>query len=513
MHPYFKDEMTQPKYTDYAKLERMKQLENKLRMQQDLPHLYGHKLYPWQREFLESMNPLLLLTAANQIGKSSIQIKKHITLATSPQLWPKWWPKLHSLGQIPRQFWYLYPDSKVATAEYHEKWVPEFLPRGAMKDDPVYGWNRVLDKRQIQSVHFNSGVTIYFKTYAQQAQSLQSGTVSYIGCDEELPYNLYDELKIRLSFTDGYYSNVFTATLNQEFWRCAMEEKGKLEKFPDAKKMQISLYDCMYYEDGTESTWTKERIEKRKADCGSEEEVQRRIYGKFVRSTNRKYVFSMQKNVVPARQIPKDWYIYTGVDIGTGGKDNHPAAIVFVAVSPDFAKGEVFLGWRGDDVITTAGDILTKYLEMREPFDGRVVEQRYDYHSRDFLLIADRIGETFLGANKKHDEGEEILNTLFKHEALLIHDGGELPKMHTELTNLLNGTDKRSAIDDFTDALRYCCATIPWNMEKIKKDKPLYIRKELSEIDLRRAEMVGSDKEYEESMAMEVDYWNRMMGN
>jgi phage terminase large subunit-like protein len=383
-----------------------------------------------------------------------------------------------------------------------------------MKDHPRFGWRPAFEQKILKAIHFNTGVTLYFKTYAQNPQSLQSGTVSYIGCDEELPFTLYDELKFRLSHTSGYFSMVFTATLNQEEWRCAMEEAGtRVEKFVDATKMQISLYDCKEYEDGTPTTWTDERIDRRKADCGTEAEVQRRIYGKFVRSKNIKYVFNTEKNTMEPRTIPRDWYIYSGVDIGAGGRENHPAAIIFVGVAPDFSRGEVFLGWRGDGVQTTNGDILTKYLELREPFDSRVVEQRYDYHAKDFFLIASRIGETFLMANKKHDEGEDILNTLFKHGALVIHETDELMKLTTELRNLMNDVDKRKAVDDFVDALRYCVVGIPWNMEKIKKDRPIVVRKQQTEIDLRRSEMIDDDNEFEDSVIEEVEYWNKMYEN
>lgn len=503
-------------YEDYEKLEKLKNLQDKLKLQDELPHLFGHKLYPWQRIFLECMNFLLLLTAANQIGKSSVNIKKIIKLATSPHLWPKWWPKLTALGQIPRQMWYLYPDAKVATAEWHEKWVPEFMPKGSMKDHPQFGWTAVFDKKLIQYVKFNTGVTIYFKTYSQNAQSLQSGTVSYIGCDEELPFELYDELKIRLSHTDGYFACVFTATLNQIEWAMAMEPEYRGtpdEKFPNAQKMQISLYDCMTYEDGSPSLWTKERIQSRVDDCGNKDEVLRRIFGRFIFSSNKKYFFIRDKNVILPREVPKDWFIYAGVDIGTGGEDNHPAAIAFVAVNPEFTKGEVFLGCRMDGVVTTSGDILTRFMEMRDPFEGRVVEQRYDSHARDFWIIADRLGETFLPANKKHDEGEDIVNTLFKHEALTIHATDEHEKLITELRNLLRDTDKRKAKDDFIDALRYAVVGIPWDMTRIKRDKPIYTRKEPTEIELRRAEMIDEYKEVDQDIIAEINEWNALYGS
>ena len=39
----------------------------KKKMEADLPHLYGHKFYKWQRQFVDSTNRMNLLTAANQI--------------------------------------------------------------------------------------------------------------------------------------------------------------------------------------------------------------------------------------------------------------------------------------------------------------------------------------------------------------------------------------------------------------------------------------------------------------
>ena len=64
----------------------------------DLPHINTKKeyggipFYAWQRSFFASTNKMVLLTAANQIGKSSIQIRKIIHWATIPDEWPKLWP-------------------------------------------------------------------------------------------------------------------------------------------------------------------------------------------------------------------------------------------------------------------------------------------------------------------------------------------------------------------------------------------------------------------------------------
>jgi hypothetical protein len=505
---------------EYLKQERLKLLEKRLLLQRELPHLYGQKKYPWQRKFFDSINPMNLLTAANQIGKSSINIIKCIDWCTNKEKWKDLWKlKIKTAEDVPGQIWYLYPDLKVATVEYHEKWVKEFLPKGSMKDDPVYGWHpKFNSSKQIEEIRFNTGVTIYFKTYSQNAQSLQSGTVYAIFCDEELPFNLFDELRMRLSAVDGYFHLVFTATLNQDEWRRAMEpEDGEEVMFVDAFKQQISLYACRFYEDGTPSDWTEERIQSKIDGCSSQTEVNRRIHGKFVTELNRKYQFEPILNSISKEQskITKEWNIYSGVDIGSGGKEGHPPAIVFVAVSPDYTQGEVFLGLRMDQDFTTknttAGDILEQYLKMKEGYETRIIEQRYDFAARDFKTLADRISEPFLPANKKHDEGEEILNTLFRYLALSIHnDAHDLFKLCTELRTLKKDTDKRMAKDDYADALRYACVGIPWDLEKIKVKKFEKPKPEPTEFDFRRGLEVDQRAKFDDDVMSEISHWNEL---
>jgi len=122
---------------------------------------------------------MLFLTAANQISKSSSQIRKMIHLATAKDTWPKIWKTK------PLTFWYLYPSLLVASKEVEKKWIPEFLPRGKYKDHPVYGWKLEKDGGLITGIHFNSGVTIVFKSYSTNEALLQTGTVWYLAFDEE----------------------------------------------------------------------------------------------------------------------------------------------------------------------------------------------------------------------------------------------------------------------------------------------------------------------------------------
>lgn len=447
------------------KEEKRKLLERKLEERLLLPHLYGWKWYSWARTFYESTNHYNFLCAANQISKSSTQIRKCITWATDKRLWKKLW------RTEPLQFWYLYPNKDSATIEFDKKWVRQFLPRGKMKDDPVYGWKEERKNKQIFAIHFFSGVSIYFKTYAQDVQDLQTGTVDAIFCDEELPDELYSELNMRIQATDGFFHLVFTATLGLEMWRCTMEEKGHDELFKGALKLQVSMYDCLFYEDGTPSHWTLERIQRVKNSCKSEAEIQRRVYGKFVIDGDLKYPsFLRSRNINRnVTEVDRTWFIYSGSDIGSGGESSHPAAISFIAVRPDFKYGRVFRGWRGDGVVTTSGDVVLKHRELQG--DLIMTAKHYDWQAKDFSTISNRIGETFLPAEKSHDIGEQILNVLFKNGMLVIDDIPELKPLVGEIVTLKKSTPKTKAKDDFADSMRYGVTKIPWDWSAITGEK------------------------------------------
>ena len=393
---------------------------------------------------------------------STTQIRKVVDYATNVQAWP------YRFKRSPRQFWYLYPTAQIATAEFHTKWKPDILPKDSFKDDPQYGWRAEFKNRgDISAIYFNSGVALYFKTYAQDAQHLQAGTVDYVACDEELPLELWDEINFRRNAVDGHFSMVFTATLGQEFWRLAMEPKqGEQEAMPFAKKLRASLFDCQFFMDGTPSHWTLEKINRTIAMCKSEAEVQRRVYGRFVKDEGLKYPsFDRARNIVSPSPVPAHWPVYVGVDIGAGGDENHPSAITFVTVRPDYKYARIFRHWRGDDKVYTMSDVASKYMELSQ--DLNVTAAFYDYHAKDFKTITDRMGLSFIPAEKKHDVGEQIINVLFKNGMLEIEGTVENQPIVNELLSLQLGTDKRKAKDDSVDSMRYALTKIPFDFSHV----------------------------------------------
>ncbi len=404
-------------------------------------------------------------------------IRKCIYWATETELWPKLWPTR------PTQFWYLYPSLGVATVEYEEKWIKEFLPREEMKDDPKYGWEAKLKAGQIHKIMFNSGVTVYFRSYEQDNKNVQTASVYAIFADEECPEDLYDELNMRRSAASvkGYYHNVFTATLGQEYLYQTIECIGKEgELFPEAHKQIVSMYDCLNYMDGSKGPYTKDYIEEVKANCKDKNEIKRRVYGRFVVSKDRKYPgFNRFRNVKKSHPLPKSWLIASGVDIGSG-MGSHPSAIVFLGIKPDFTEGRIFLGKKFDKEATTAGDIYDNYLKMKG--DMHVIWEYYDWASKDFKLIQERRGGSFLPAEKDQKFGEQLINTLFKSEMLCIYDDIELKPLVREYEMLKSNTPKSVAKDDFSDAVRFAVAKIPWQFDglsaiKVEKDPILRLGK------------------------------------
>ena len=248
-------------------------------LREDLPHLYGWNWYTWTREFFESRNRMNLLCAANQIGKSSAAIRKNIEWACNKKLWPELW------STPPKQFWYFYPSDEVATIEVEKKWVPEFLPRGEMKNHENYGWDIEYKSGDVSAIHFRSGCSIYFKSYGQKTINLQTSSVHMMTFDEEAPEEIVNECLARLRATRGYFCQIFTATRGLQLWYRAMECIGTEEEvFKDAWKRSVSMRDCMFYEDGTPSPWTAERTKEAESFCTSQSEILKRIDGRFVKA-------------------------------------------------------------------------------------------------------------------------------------------------------------------------------------------------------------------------------------
>lgn len=356
-----------------------------------------------------------------------------------------------------------------------------------------------------------------------KVKDLQTASVYHVTSDEELPVEFLPEVAARTNATDGYFLMVFTATLGQLHWQQTMEPTVKSEeKHPDALKIQVSLYDSKFFDDGSLSHWTDAKIQRAIENCPTEAEVQRRVYGKFVKASGLLYeAFSHSKNICDIHDIPKDWISWGAVDIGSGGQSGHPAAMVLVATSPDFKQGRVFRAWRGDGIPTASSDIVDQFRALKKGYSP--ANQAYDHAAADFFTVASRMGEPFAPANKKREAGIGLLNTLFKTGILKIfRDDPELEKLVAELSSIGVNADKRKTVDDLADALRYCVIAIPWNFEDVENTISVEAQltsertppKEKTDAEIRRDWFMGKDKPdlENENFEGEFDFWNDLGG-
>jgi hypothetical protein len=144
------------------KEEKLRALENQLYLKENLPHKYGFKFFPWQRKFLDDTSPDIFLTKANQIGGSTIQIIKMITLATEPDLWLKFFK------HRPELFLYLYPSKQLFQMEFSSKWIKTLLPKGEFKKSGQYAWEVIGSERNPDGIRFTeTGVECFFRFYSQ----------------------------------------------------------------------------------------------------------------------------------------------------------------------------------------------------------------------------------------------------------------------------------------------------------------------------------------------------------
>lgn len=444
-------------------------MEKKEKDRKLLPHLHT-PLYQWQRDFVDSTNKVNLCTAANQCGKSVWMMVKNILWATETEKWKDLWPEAVKLERPITQFWYFYEDQKMLKREVEQKWIKEWLPRGEYAKKGKYAWKLYYAQTVPEKLEFlESGVTIYFFTYGQDVSSFQASTVYMLTVDEEMPWNMRGELAARLVSTRGYFNSGFTATKGQDEWRRAMEEKGPYELFPKAFKKQISLFECQTREDGSDGLYDEKKIEEALAQYATQNEILKRVYGKFVKDSGLVFpAFDRASNVIHKsnqKRLPHNWRIYVGIDIGSGGDKGHPSSICFIKVNPGNTRGYIYKMWRGDGIQTTASDILKKYREMRGKEE--ITACYYDYASAEFGIIASRAGEAVIKADKSREEGNQIINTLFRNEMLKIYEDEESIKLINELNSLDVDTKKSKAKDDAIDAMRYCVMGIPWDFSCI----------------------------------------------
>jgi hypothetical protein len=261
--------------------------------------------------------------------------------------------------------------------------------------------------------------------------------------------------------------------------------------------------------------WTKERIEAAKRSCMNENEVQRRIMGKFVVDSGLLFPqFDEEKHVKPYHPLPAGWEIYAGLDYGTGG-NAHPAAIVVCGINPQHTQVRVMRAWRGDKQNTTAQDIVNEYLEITKGLNVSVAYYDYGPGGRDIGTIATRLGLPFEPADKGNETGRAIIQSLLKNNAIAIYDSDDIGiqqvlqtgKLVDEFITGVEKSDKRAQRnDDLLDALRYCLSKIGFDWDAMTFGVKEEVKPKAMTIDEMRKQGY-KEEESELNVEEEFEFW------
>lgn len=445
------------------KLKRLKLLEEKKKLRDELPHLYGYKSYPWTTEFLNSTNKMVLMTKGNQVGGSSAQIRKCIHWATDPYIRKEVFKKEPHEQLV---FLYFMPTLKLFAREFHTKWIPQFMPRGKQRESGPYSWRADYDNKKLEYINFiefpQANTLILCISYTGDIHgSMQALSPICIFADEEMPTNVYPEVAARLSATGGWFHMNCTPTRGEKLWDDAFNG----DKFPGAHKMRVSQYDCIKFEDGSPGVHSFEKIKAFEMSLPSERDIAVRVHGRFEKLEGLVYdAFDIKVNSKPL-EIDSPYY-YAGIDYGSGGK-GHASAIVIIAVSSDFKAARIHNFWKGNNFErTTCDDVIKKYIEMSKGLN--ITSAFYDWAAADLATIASRIGLSLQKANKDKKKGSATLNSLFKNCMLEVPDTEENLELIQELNKHRHDVPDRFAENHGIDALRYCIVDVPWDYSDIK---------------------------------------------
>lgn len=228
------------------------------------------------------------------------------------------------------------------------EWIEDIIVIAGRKDNLR---NAIIDKILIKNV-FGTISTIGFKSCDQGREKFQGTSLDYVWFDEEPPYDIYVECKMRVLDRCGEIFGTMTP-LKGLSW---IYNKIYLNESGDDEVWHISL------------SWQDNPFLNQKEILAlkstlSEDELESRCYGNFCFSGGLVYGnFREEFNVIEPFDVPKEWFDNISIDPGF----RNPLSCHFYATDYD---GNVF--------------VIAEHYEK---------DRDIEYHSKKILEIANRLG-------------------------------------------------------------------------------------------------------------------------
>lgn len=253
----------------------------------------------------------------------------------------------------------------------------------------------------ISQIEFTNGSVITLKSYEKGETALQSASVHAVFCDEQVPWETYQELRQRISDIQGHMYFAFTPLIPSKELQEYIEYQPKLGEKCDQAEMsvvKITRYDNPVFADMTD--------EIRQAEASmSGNQAATRIYGDWLLYSGRLIPHFNDKCIVESFTIPVDWRRALVVDPATTGE----AGCVWLAEDP--VNGT----WFQYKELLIAG-LAPSALAQRIANEsvGKFIIKGYDTASAWFAAEAQNISffKDSLVSIKKNSQNEAMVNIL-----------------------------------------------------------------------------------------------------
>ena len=199
----------------------------------------------------------------------------------------------------------------------NKEWIVEIVMLSGKRDYPESG---VIDYIKIKNV-FGGVSTIGFKSCDQGREKFQGASLDYVWFDEEPPYDIYLECRMRVLDKMGEIFGTMTPLkgLSWVYDEIYLNSSNSVEVW----------YETMTWEDNP--FLDKSEVEFFEQSLSSSD-LESRKYGRFVSSSGLVYKeFDEQVNVIEPFNVPVEWYDNISIDPGL----NNPLSCHWYAVDYD----------------------------------------------------------------------------------------------------------------------------------------------------------------------------------
>ena len=261
----------------------------------------GDKIHLKQMEFHKCLSKNRWVFGGNRSGKSQCGAAETVWLARGNHPFRKNKPISCWVVSLSTQVQRDVAQQKILSF-LNPDWIVEIIMLSGRKDDPENG---VIDYILIRNV-FGSLSKIAFKSCDQGREKFQGTSLDFVWFDEEPPYDIYLECKMRVLDRKGEIFGTMTP-LKGLTW---VYEEIYLNKKQDPQIWTINMEwaDNPYLD--------KNEIEEM-SRLLSEDELDSRRYGKFVGHGGMVYnEFDPAIHIIEPFEVPVDWYDNISIDPG-----------------------------------------------------------------------------------------------------------------------------------------------------------------------------------------------------